>query len=125
MYRKFDTPPPSVMKDPKHMCIPRCAMFRCSKNALVMKQEYSRGRKIRLAYCRWVGDKCVGWSCQYSFCQRRALLPDGKCGLALQTIASRSKSDMLEELKEMEMESKSLKDKFGRKIRRHMEFEEF
>ena len=32
------------------------------------------------AYCNWVGDICVVSKCNYAFCEKRALLPDGSCG---------------------------------------------
>jgi hypothetical protein len=33
------------------------------------------------AFCNWVGDVCVSAKCNYAFCEKRALLPDGSCGL--------------------------------------------
>jgi len=32
------------------------------------------------AYCNWVGDICVVAGCNYAFCEKRALLPNGACG---------------------------------------------
>jgi hypothetical protein len=32
------------------------------------------------AFCNWVGDICVVAKCNYAFCEKRALLPDGSCG---------------------------------------------
>ena len=124
MSKRFEGPPPSVLKDEKHLCNPTCSLFRCSKNALVIKQEYSRGRVIRVTFCRWVGDRCTGWRCQYSYCVRRALLPDGKCSLALQVIA-KGRKDMLDELKELELESKSLKERLSKKVRKYVDLDEF
>lgn len=67
----------------------------------------------------------MGWSCQYSYCQKRAQLPDGKCGLALQIVTSKVKSDMFEELNELERESKLVKGRFGKKGRGQAWVEEF
>ncbi len=32
-------------------------------------------------YCSWVNDACRGAGCNYAFCERKLLLPDGRCGL--------------------------------------------
>lgn len=100
-------------------------MFSCSKNALVVRREYSKGREVKVIFCRWVGDYCMGWKCQYSYCQKRAQLPDGKCGLAIQHVAARDRSDMFEELKELEEESRTIRGKFSRRGRGQAWAEEF
>jgi len=46
---------------------------------LVLKLE--NGQVV--PYCNWVGDRCIGPSCQYASCSARAMLPDGRCQHAL------------------------------------------
>lgn len=81
----------------KQPCIATCSLFRCGQRALFIKatnpqqggfQGGNRGnsweqRTFREGspYCNWVGDLCVVSGCNYAFCERRALLPDGSCGL--------------------------------------------
>lgn len=126
MSRRFEGPPPSVLRDEKKLCIPTCGLFRCSKGALVIKTEYYRGKPVRVAYCRWIGDKCIGWKCQFAYCERRALLPNGKCGLAIRMAEGKVKGkDMLEEIRELEIESKKFKGVLRSKIKKRGELEEF
>ena len=89
----------------KQPCVATCSYFRCGQRALFIKnqspppqqqQQQQRGfqggnrensweqqRTFREGspYCNWVGDLCVVAGCNYAFCERRALLPDGSCGL--------------------------------------------
>jgi len=87
-------------------CNPLCPFFRCSKRALRIGTEQYKGRSLRVAMCAWIGDKCIGPSCRFAYCEKRAMLPDGRCALAVK--ASKQK-DFEEELMEVEKESK----KFG------------
>ncbi len=87
-------------------CNPLCPYFRCSKKALVIKTEFFKGRQRKIAYCRWIGDTCIGASCQYAYCALRALLPNGDCMFAVQAEKKKTK-DMFEELKESELDEKT------------------
>lgn len=87
-------------------CNPLCPFFRCGKNALRIRTERYRGRPIRVAWCEWIGDKCIGPSCKFASCAKNALLPDGRCAFALE---KRRIRDFEEDLEDIERESR----KFG------------
>jgi len=57
-------------------CTPLCPLFWCNKRAYQPRRG-SSGEKI--VFCRWIGDECIGVSCQYSGCRGNYLLPDGSC----------------------------------------------
>ena len=83
----------------KQPCTATCSYFRCGQRALFLRatnpqkqpqQQFQRGppggyeqRTFRdgTPFCNWVGDVCVVHKCNYAFCERRALLPDGSCAL--------------------------------------------
>jgi hypothetical protein len=96
------------------MCSPLCPYFRCSKKALLITTEHYRGQPIKEAYCRWIGDKCIGAQCQYAYCALQKMLPDGRCGWALEK-RQQSKKEFDEELEgeEFSFRSKSLLSKLG------------
>ena len=99
-------------------CNPLCPYFRCSKKALVIKQSYKQGRIVRTAYCRWIGDTCIGASCQYAYCALKALLPNGECLYALKK-ETRETEDMFKELGEKDLEDRAedmLARKYGKKL---------
>ena len=104
--RREPTPKPIGDK-----CNPACPFFRCSQNALMFTKKYVRGRVVTAVMCRLVGDRCIGYNCQYAYCQKRYLLPDGRCSWAL-------KKDEKEEdfLKDLEREEKEFK-KLGKKVK--------
>ncbi len=81
-------------------CNPLCPFFRCSKNALVTVNKVVRGHVQKAAMCRLIGDQCLGYSCQFAYCERKALLPDGRCAFAVKFKGSGD-----EFLKEVEKES--------------------
>ncbi len=87
-------------------CNPLCPFFRCSKRALRITTETFRGRPMKVAMCAWIGDKCIGPSCRFAYCEKRAMLPDGRCAFA---VRARSQKEFEEELREIEEEAK----KFG------------
>ncbi len=89
--------PPMPLPDGR--CNPLCPYFRCLNNALAITRRHHHGRVQRVAFCRWIGDVCIGGSCQYASCKLRALLPDGKCLYAVEK-KERAESD----LKELEEE---------------------
>ncbi len=88
-------------REPKPMpigdrCNPLCPFFRCAKKALRINREFYRGRPIRMAMCNWIGDKCVGAECRFAFCEKRAMLPDGRCAFA---VKGKKMGEFEEELK--------------------------
>ncbi len=98
-------------------CYPLCRHFRCSKNALVVVTKYFRGRPRKEAVCRWVGDNCSGPECQYAYCEKRALLPDGTCGLSMMQ-RRHARKDMLREIEEADLGidvKEIVKKRFGKR----------
>ena len=57
-------------------CTPLCPLFWCNKRAYQPRRG-SSGEKI--VFCRWIGDECIGASCQYAGCKGNYLLPNGNC----------------------------------------------
>ncbi len=102
-------------------CNPLCPFFRCSQRALLIQQRIFKGKPQRVAFCRWVGDLCSGSQCQFAYCERRALLPDGSCLLAMKAEEiekSKERERIFKEMEEEELEDKVLKDlakRYGRK----------
>lgn len=82
-------------------CNPLCPFFKCQKRALRTTVEQYKGRPIRVPMCAWIGDKCIGASCRFAYCEKRAMLPDGRCALA---VKSKRGKEFEEELMEMERE---------------------
>lgn len=77
-------------------CKATCQYFRCGQRALYIKPTNpmprerpgfrsnpweQRGGREGTPFCNWVGDICVVARCNYAFCEKRALLPNGACGL--------------------------------------------
>jgi len=95
-------------------CEPTCKFFRCAKRALVVKYPRPFGGAKNpvkpLTFCKWVGDYCQGPDCQYAFCARKALLPDGTCSLS-ERRASRTRSIEEEARREQEEFKLRLKGK--------------
>ena len=90
------------------MCNPLCPFFRCSRRALVVRKMTIRGKTQLVPFCTWVGDVCIGPKCQYAYCARRALLPDGRCLFAVKAQEKRSGEDFEKEIeKELEEERKA------------------
>lgn len=58
-------------------CSQLCPLFWCSKRAYQPRRDLSTGR--RYVFCTWIGDECIGYSCQYATCRMNYLLPDGSC----------------------------------------------
>ena len=80
-------------------CNPLCPFFRCQKRALRFTVEQYKGRPIKVAMCAWIGDKCIGPSCRFAYCEKRAMLPDGRCALA---VKARKTKEFEEELMELD-----------------------
>ncbi|MCE4613449.1 MAG: hypothetical protein F7C07_06425 [Desulfurococcales archaeon] len=109
MGRRF--PGDSGRREPRPMpigdkCNPLCPFFRCNKRALRISTDYYRGKTIKTAMCAWIGDKCIGATCRFAWCEKRAILPDGRC---LYGVRSRKAEDFEQEL------AKEEKIKFSRK----------
>jgi hypothetical protein len=51
--------------------------------------------------CAWIGDKCIGASCRYAYCEKKAMLPDGRCAFAVENQPKKMKS-FEEELSEVD-----------------------
>ncbi|MCE4613961.1 MAG: hypothetical protein F7B60_00295 [Desulfurococcales archaeon] len=111
---EYSKPRKPMPKPNGDMCSPLCPYFRCSKKALLITTEHYRGQPIKEAYCRWIGDKCIGAQCQYAYCALQKMLPDGRCGWALER-KQRSHKEFDEELEgeEFSFRSKSLLSKLG------------
>ena len=92
-------------------CNPLCPFFRCGQRALAVQRKYVKGRIVQIPICRLVGDKCIGAECQYAYCVKRAMLPDGRCAFAVRE-KEKKEADFLEELSKEEMEERSLAKKF-------------
>ena len=80
-------------------CNPLCPFFRCGQKALRITTEYYRGRPVKVAMCAIVGDRCVGTQCRFAYCEKRAMLPDGRCAYAVEAKSRLTKS-FEEELQE-------------------------
>lgn len=90
------------------MCNPLCPFFRCSRGALVIRRMNVKGKMQLVPFCTWVGDVCIGPKCQYAYCARRALLPDGRCLFAARAREKREVEDFEKEIeKELEEERKA------------------
>ncbi len=111
--RRDQTPKPIGDK-----CNPACPFFRCSQNALMYTKKYIKGRMMTVVMCRLVGDKCIGYNCQYAYCERRYLLPDGRCAWALRKSEKEEEEDFLKDIEEEEKEIKKL----GKSMREYDDF---
>ncbi len=97
-------------------CNPLCPFFRCGKNALVIVNRVVKGHVQKAAMCRWIGDQCLGAKCQFAYCERKALLPDGRCAFAVKF--KDSGDAFMKELEQSEVDNKVrnlLSRKVGRK----------
>ncbi len=96
------------------MCSPLCPYFRCSKKALFVTTQHYRGQPLRVPYCQWIGDKCIGAQCQYAYCAIQKMLPDGRCAWAIEKKQRKSR-DFEEDLEKMgpDERTKSLLTKLG------------
>ncbi len=107
---------PRPMPLPDGRCNPLCPYFRCLNNALTIVRRPSHGRMIRVAYCRWIGDECIGGSCQYASCAAKALLPDGTCLFAKEKESG--KETRLEDLEKELMKEEEEMSKVERLMKR-------
>lgn len=58
-------------------CNTFCSLFWCTKRAYSVRRDFTNGRKF--VFCTWIGDECIGTSCQYATCKGFYMLPDGSC----------------------------------------------
>ncbi len=84
---------PRPAKDGK--CSPLCPLFWCGRRAYRIRIDRNSGRKY--VFCEWIGDECIGASCQYASCKGNYLLPDGSCGWFKQR-ERKEKEDMFKEI---------------------------
>ncbi len=85
-------------------CNQLCPFFKCSKNALVAVNKVVKGHVQKAAMCRWIGDVCLGYKCQFAFCDRKALLPDGRCAFSIKF--KESEEEYIKELDKSDIDSK-------------------
>jgi hypothetical protein len=100
-------------------CNPLCPFFRCSKRVLVLVNRVVKGHVQKVAMCRWIGDQCLGARCQFAFCERKALLPDGSCAFAVRF--REGGEDFLKEVEQETMDER-LKDILSRRVGRKETF---
>jgi hypothetical protein len=84
------------------LCHSKCRDFKCTKRALTF-----RGKT---GWCNWTNEPCDPKGCTYALCQKRQLLPDGRCGL---TIKRKTHEEIQPE--DMFKEEIRLKGKLARK----------
>lgn len=114
----------------KNPCRATCSFFRCGQRALYIRSNnpQQRGefrsnpweqRTIRdgTPYCNWVGDICVVAKCNYAFCEKRALLPDGSCGYQERESAKQTRS-IEEEARREEAALRAARDRLLKKTGR-------
>lgn len=98
-------------------CNQLCPFFKCSKAALVYTNKVIKGHVQKAAMCRWIGDYCLGFKCQFAFCERRALLPNGTCAFAVRF--AESSEEFFREVEKSDISSEGrVKDILGRRIGR-------
>jgi hypothetical protein len=91
-------------------CKATCTHFRCGQRALFVRNSNPQNRDQQFkgtnrggqweqrstenatAFCNWVGDSCVVSKCNFAFCEKRGLLPDGSCGYEERETGRQSKS---------------------------------
>jgi len=106
---------PRPLPLPDGKCNPLCPHFNCLNNALTIVRKPSHGKMHRVAYCRWIGDECIGGSCQYAACTLKALLPDGTCLYAKEKQQRETRIEDLEKELAAEEETMSRVERLMRK----------
>ncbi|RLF09540.1 MAG: hypothetical protein DRJ97_05755 [Thermoprotei archaeon] len=107
-------------------CEPTCPFFRCSNRAMIFKggrfgkpglqKGRASGSKMDppIVLCSMLNDPCQGAKCRYAFCEKRALLPDGTCGLE-DRLAPKRVVDIEAEAAKMERSLMQLKGRLKRR----------
>ncbi|MET1101617.1 MAG: hypothetical protein ABWW69_03970 [Pyrodictiaceae archaeon] len=103
------------MPFPDGRCNPLCPYFRCLNNALVVIRKQQYGKIHKAPFCRWIGDECMGGSCQYASCALKALLPDGRCLFAVE---KSRKEEGIEEIERELIKEEREMSKIGRLMKR-------
>jgi len=85
-------------------CSPLCPLFWCSKRAYRIRKDFNSGRKY--VFCEWIGDECIGASCQYASCKGNYMLPEGYCAWIKQKNSVKS-VDLFDELEREELDEKT------------------
>jgi len=97
-------------------CSPLCPLFWCEKRAYTLR----RSREGLRVFCTWIGDECIGPSCQYATCKGHyMLLPEGLCGWVKQRAAAVARAkDFFEEVGEdlLDKRAKELLQRRGGKV---------
>jgi len=99
---------PKPMPLPDGKCNSLCLLFRCLNRSLVTVRRVVHGRVQHIAMCRWIGDQCIGGTCQYASCAAKALLPDGTCLYAKEGRAPREEEAEREIEKELSREEREM-----------------
>jgi len=95
-------------------CSNTCPLFWCTKRAYQVRRDPKTGRKF--VFCTWIGDECIGASCQYATCKMNYLLPDGTCGYVKQKTQSVAEDkEIFEDLVKEDLDSK-MKDVISKKL---------
>jgi hypothetical protein len=81
--------------------------FRCSKKAL----RVSRRGNSFMTQCTLFGGSCIGYKCQYAFCDAHVMAPSGECLLELRNKAEEER-DIVREARRLDQEAS--------KINRHL-----
>lgn len=99
-------------------CNQLCMLFWCGKRAYQIRRDPS-GRKF--VFCTWIGDECIGASCQYASCKNHYLLPDGSCAWVKQKKVEETEAEKEDEFIVRDLlddKAKSLiSKKLGKKIK--------
>ncbi len=84
---------------------------------MVYTNKVIKGHVQKAAMCRWIGDQCLGFKCQFAFCERKALLPNGTCAFAIRF--TESSDEFFKEVEKADIGKEGrVKDILGRKIGR-------
>jgi hypothetical protein len=95
--REYAEPEPKPIGN---SCNNLCPLFKCAKAALVYSTKVVKGFTQKVAMCRLTGDQCIGYKCQFAYCERKALLPNGNCAF---TIKFKDSEDFFNELEKEEL----------------------
>ncbi len=115
-------------------CRPTCPFFRCGNKALIYKGtrpvrlgRFERDRRSMkpstpvgsfaeppLVLCSLDNEPCQGPKCKYAFCEKRALLPDGSCGLE-ERLAPKPTVSIEEEAAKMERAFQQIRGRLKRR----------
>ncbi|MCX8205459.1 MAG: hypothetical protein N3H31_07415 [Candidatus Nezhaarchaeota archaeon] len=107
------------------LCQPTCPHFKCSSRALIPrgpreprydKYDKRRGREEAklLPLCNMDREPCQGARCKFAFCEVKALLVNGRCGLE-DRLLPKPKFSIEEEVAKLERDVKSLEGKLRRR----------